>query len=119
MPLHDLPQEEQFPRLRAERKHFVDTIKLIAYRAETALVGTVREALKRHNDERALVRELLPTPADLQPDLQAKTLTVPLHPLPSRLQDTAVRQLAEELTATETTFPGTDLRLIFTLNAPP
>ncbi len=44
---------------------------------------------------------------------------MPLHPLPSRLQDTAVRQLAEELTATETTFPGTDLRLIFTLNAPP
>jgi hypothetical protein len=119
VPLKDLPKEEQFPRLRAQRKHFVDTIKLIAYRAETALVGTVREALKRHDDGRALVRELLRTPADLQPDLQAKTLTVRLHPLPSHLQDTAVGHLAEELTATETTFPGTDLRLIFTLNGPP
>jgi hypothetical protein len=119
VPLKDLPKEEPFPRLRAQRKHFVDTIKLIAYRAETALVGTVREALQRHDDGRALVRELLRTPADLQPDLQAKTLTVRLHPLPSRLQDTAVRHLAEELTATETNFPGTDLRLIFALNGPP
>ena len=116
--LKDLPKEEQFPRLRAERKHFVDTIKLIAYRAETALVGTVREALARNDDGRALVRELLGTPADLHPDLVAKTLTVRLHPLPSRLQDAAARHLAEELTATETVFPGTDLRLIFTLNGP-
>jgi hypothetical protein len=117
--LKDLPQAEQFPRLRAERKHFVDTIKLIAYRAETALVGTVRETLARADDGRALVRELMRTPADLHPDLQAKTLTVRLHPLPSGLQDDAVRSLAEELTATETLFPGTDLRLVFTLSGSP
>jgi hypothetical protein len=116
--LKDLPADQQFPRLRAERKHFVDTIKLIAYRAETALVGTVREVLKRHDDGRALARELMRTSADLLPDLQAKTLTVRLHALPSRLQDQAVRHLAEELTATETVFPGTDLRLVFTLPGP-
>ena len=39
-------------------------------------------------------------------------------PLPSRLQDQAVRHLADELTATETVFPGTDLRLVFKLNGP-
>ena len=117
--LQDLPPAEQFPRLRVERKHFVDTIKLIAYRAETALVGTVREVLARPDDGRALVRELMRTPADLFPDLQAQTLTIRLHPLPSRLQDTAVRHLAEELTATETVFPGTNLRLVFSLNGPP
>ena len=116
--LKELPPAGQFPQLRVERKHFVDTIKLIAYRAETALVGTVREALARDADGRALVRELLRTPADLRPDLAAKTLTVCLHPLPSRLQDVAARHLAEELTATETLFPGTDLRLVFTLNDP-
>ena len=96
----------------------MDTIKLIAYRAETALVSTVREKLARADDGRALVRELMRTPADLHPDLETKTLTVRLHPLPSRLQDEAARHLAEELTATETLFPGTDLRLIFILNGP-
>ena len=97
----------------------MDTIKLIAYRAETALVGTVRETLARRDDARALLRELMRTTADLLPDLEHKTLTVRLHPLPSRLQDTAVRHLAEELNATETVYPGTELRLIFALNGPP
>jgi len=117
--LKELPSAEQFPRLRAGRKHFVDTIKLIAYRAETALLGTVREALARSDDGRALVRELMRATADLHPNLEAKTLTVCLHPFPSRLQDEAVRHPAEELTATETVFPGTDLRLVFKLNGPP
>ena len=116
--LKELPTADQFPRLRAERKHFVDTIKLIAYRAETALVATAREALARSDDGRALVRELMRTTADLHPDLEQKTLTVCLQPLPSRLQDQAVRRLAEKLTATETVFPGTDLRLVFKLNGP-
>ena len=116
--LKDLPQAEQFPRLRAERKHFVDTIKLIADRAETALVSTVREKLARHADGRALVRELMRTTADLRPDPVQKTLTAGLHPLSSRLQDQAVRHLAQELTATETQFPGTDWRLVFILPGP-
>jgi hypothetical protein len=42
-------------------------------------------------------------------------LTVRLHPLTSRVQDAAVRQLAQELTATETVFPGTELRLVYEL----
>jgi hypothetical protein len=116
--LKELPPAEQFPRLRAGRKRFVDTTKLIAYRAETALVGTAREALARSDDGRALIRELMRTTADLHPNLDQKTLTVCLHPLPSRLQDEAVRHLAEELTATETVFPSTDLRLVFKLNGP-
>jgi len=117
--LKELPSADQFPRLRAERKHFVDTVKLSAYRAETALLGTVREALARSDDGRALVRELMRTTADPHPNLEAKTLTVCLHPLPSRLQDEAVRHLAAELTATETVFPGTDLRLVFKLTRLP
>ena len=108
----------QFPRLRAERNHFMDTIKLIAYRAETALVGTVREALARRDDARALLREIMCTTADLRPDAAQKTLTVHLYPLGSALQNAAVHALAAELTATETIFPGTDLRLIFTLSGP-
>jgi hypothetical protein len=113
--LKDLPSDQQFSRLRADCKHFVDTIKLIAYRAETALAQTLREALKRPDDARPLVRELLATSADLIPDLDHKILTVRLHPLTSRVQDAAVRQLAQELTATETVFPGTELRLVYEL----
>jgi hypothetical protein len=42
--LKELPEAERFAQLKTEKKHFIDTIKLIAYRAESALVGEVREA---------------------------------------------------------------------------
>jgi hypothetical protein len=112
-PLKELPQEQRFTQLRTTRKHFVDTIKLIAYRAETALVQVAREKLAREDDARALVRQILSNTVDLRPNLQDKTLTVRLHRLTTDAHDTVMTHLCEELTATETVYPGTDLRLIF------
>jgi len=45
--------------LRAGRKHFIDTIKLISYRSETALVHLARETLRRSDDARSFVRGLM------------------------------------------------------------
>jgi hypothetical protein len=111
--LKDLPEKERFMQLRTTKKHFVDTIKLTAYRAETALVQVVREKLARTDDARALVRQILAGAVDLRPDPVAKTLTVRLHRLSSGIHDAALEHLCAELTATETVFPGTDLRLIY------
>lgn len=111
--LKDLPAADRFAQLCPESKHFIDTIKMIAYRAESALAGEVRETLARSDDARALLRRLFVTPANLRPDYQAQTLTLELHRLGSPLQDAAVAQLCDTLTATETVFPTTPLRLIF------
>jgi hypothetical protein len=115
--VQNLPEPDRFTRLRTERKYFLDTIKMIAYRAETSMASTVREKLKRTDDARALLRQIYSTEVDLIPDLEAKTLTVCLHHLTQAAHDTAVRYLCEELTATETTFPGTDLRLVYKLGS--
>jgi hypothetical protein len=111
--LKDLPEGQRFAQLRVTKKHFVDTIKLIAYRAETALVQVARETLAREDDARALVRQVLTSTVDLRPNLEEKTLTVRLHRLTAAGHDTVMAHLCEELTATETVYPGTDLRLIF------
>jgi hypothetical protein len=117
IPVQDLPEADRFARLRTERKHFLDTIKMIAYRAETSMASTVREQLKRSDDARALLRQIYDTEVDLLPDPVAKTLTVCLHHLTQAAHDAAVRYLCEELTATETIFPGTDLRLVYKLGS--
>lgn len=117
IPIRELPQKDRFTRLRKERKHFTDTIKMISYRAETSMVSVVRESLARADDARALLRQIYNTEVDLLPDPQAKTLTVRLHHLTQAAHDQAVRHLCEELTATETIFPGTDLRLIYKLGS--
>ena len=54
--VESLPEEECFTRLRTERKHLLDTIKMIAYRAETSLVSILREHLARSDDAPTLVR---------------------------------------------------------------
>lgn len=111
--LKELPETERFPQLRTTTTHFVDTIKLIAYRAETALVEVVREPLQRPDEARALVRQVFRSAVDLSPDPEQRTLTVRLHRLSSAIHDAALEHLCAELTATETVFPGTELRLIF------
>jgi len=117
IPVHLLPEADRFTRLRTERKYFLDTIKMIAYRAETSMAATVGEILKRSADARSLLRQIYDTEIDLIPDPEAKTLTVRLHHLTQATHDAAVHYLCDELTATETIFPGTDLRLVYKLGS--
>ncbi len=115
IPYKELPPQARFDRLSTQSKHFIDTIKMIAYRAETAMAQTLRQHMTRHDDARSLLRAIYNTEADILPDLQAKTLTIRLHPLANTSSDHAVRHLCAELNATETLFPGTDLQLIYEL----
>ncbi len=111
----DLPAGERFVPLAPARKRFLDTVKMIAYRAETASVSVLREVLARSDDARALLREIFVTEADLLPDPEASTLTVALHHLTNHASDEAARHLAAQLNATETVYPGTNLRLVYKL----
>jgi hypothetical protein len=113
----DLPEEDRFTRLRTERKHFVDTIKMIAYRAETSLASLLREHLARSDDARALLRQIFNNEVDLAPDSTANTLTVRLHNLTQAAHDKAIAQLCITLNETRTVFPGTNLTLIFQIGS--
>jgi hypothetical protein len=93
----------------------LDTIKMVAYRAETALAMSLRQHLARTDDARALLREIFVAAAALCPDETAGTLTVNLHHLSNACSDRLAAQLAEELNATETIFPGTQLKMVFKL----
>ena len=117
IPVNSLPEEERFTRLRTERKHFIDTIKMIAYRAESSLASLLREHLARSDDARALLRQIFDTEADLTPDPVANTLTVRLHHLTQATHDQAIEQLLAELNTTQTIFPGTSLTLVFKLGS--
>jgi hypothetical protein len=63
----------------------------------------------------SLLRAIYGTEVDILPDQQAKTLTIRLHPLANQSSDEAIRHLCDELNATETLFPPTELRLIYKL----
>ena len=88
---------------------------MVAYRAETAMAQILRRRMTRHDDARSLLRAIYNTEVDMNPDMQAKTLTIRLHPLANNSSDQAVRHLCRELNSTQTVFPGTELRLIYEL----
>jgi hypothetical protein len=114
----DLPEEDRFTRLRTERKHFIDTLKTVAYRAESSMAALLREHMARGGDDaRALLRQIFQTDADLTPDLAADTLTVRLHHLTQAALDRAIEELLAELNATQTVFPGTKLTMVFKLGS--
>jgi len=115
LPLKEVAAADRYDRLSEGSKDLVDTIKLIAYRAETAMSHLVREHLPegRREEARRLLQSLYASEADLLPDEKAGTLTVrlpyPANPLLAR----AVEPLCAELTQTETLFPTTNLRLVY------
>jgi transposase len=112
-----LPENEKFSQLSTRSKHLIDTIKMVAYRAETAMANILKEHLSRPDEARSLLRALYNTEADLLPDHELRTLTVQLHHMANHCSDNAIQKLCDELNETETCFPGTNLRLVLKLGS--
>lgn len=121
VPLSQVAEADRFDQLSSGSKDLVDTIKLIAYRAETAMAQIVREALPkgRQGEERRLLQSLYASEADLIPNPVAGILTVRIHYPANAMLAQAAAKLCEELTATQTVFPTTQLRLSYELAGNP
>jgi transposase len=118
---NELAETEKFERLAPSRKQLVDTVKMIAYRAETAMASLVRESLARTDDARSLLRDLFRSEADLLPDVGQRLLRVQVHPMSNPRSNRAIAHLLDHLNAAEFTYPGTNLKLIYSIagNAEP
>jgi hypothetical protein len=110
-----LPEAEKFKRLAPSRKQLVDTVKMIAYRAETAMASVVRESLARTDDARSLLCDLFRSEADLEPDQEQGVLRVKIHPMSNPRSNRAIAHLLEHLNAAEFPYPGTNLRLVYSI----
>jgi hypothetical protein len=88
---------------------------MVAYRAETALASVVREKLARTDDARNLLRDLFCSEADLSPELDQGVLKVKVHPMSNPRANRAIAHLLEHLNAAEFTYPGTKLRLVYSI----
>jgi transposase len=115
----ELPEGEKFERLAPSRKRLTDTVKLVAYRAETALAMILREEMSHADEARCLLRDLFRSDADIYPDEAAGVLEVRLHTLANPRSNRAIQHLLDHLNAAEFVYPGTPLRLTYTLAADP
>jgi hypothetical protein len=105
-------------KLRVERKHLTDIVKMVAYRAESDLVRLVAPHYQRAEQEgRTLVHSALATTGDIA--VAGNELCVTLEPLSSPHRTSALVALCEELNASITRLPGSKLRLRFEVKPPP
>jgi len=112
--LSRMPSESRYNKLHAESKLFMNIIKMICYRAETAVADILQQYLSRATEEkRMLVKQIINTTADLLPDYKNKTLVIVLHSLSAPRFNAAVEKIIPLLNETQTVFPGTDLTLVF------
>ncbi|MCK5678532.1 MAG: hypothetical protein KAH72_08670, partial [Flavobacteriaceae bacterium] len=109
----ELPENEKFDKVINQRKHFLDTVKLIAYRAETALSNIIKNEMSHQDETRILLKQIYKTDANLKVDEQKKQLIVEIHKLAHWKDDKILEKLCLEMNKTETTFPETNLVLFY------
>ena len=100
-------------RLEHERKIITDTLKMVAYRAETQLANLVGPLLPHRDDEaRKFMRQVFELPADLLPDYEQGKLIVRLHGMTTPRDNRALAFLCDVLNDLDTRYPGTELKLV-------
>ena len=117
VPVREVMDDVPVIRLERERKTITDTLKMVAYRAETQLANLVGPLLPDRDDEaRTFMRQVFDLPADLRPDYAKRTLVVRLHSMANPRSNRALRALCEVLNDFNVCYPKTNLRLV--LEAP-
>jgi hypothetical protein len=114
VPLADARKGQEAVKLSTERKHLTNILKMIAYQMESDLVELVRPHYKRVEDEgRTFIQSALQDMADIEPTVDQLRIT--LAPLSSPHRSRALEALCEELNKTNTLFPGTCLRMCYSV----
>jgi hypothetical protein len=117
VPVGSLMNGKAVVRLERERKIITDTLKMVAYRAETQLANLVGPLLPFRGDEaRKFMRQVFELPADLLPDYEQGQLIVRLHSMANPRSNHALSALCVVLNDLNVCYPGTKLRLV--LEAP-
>ena len=113
----DLGEPERLEVLPSRERLFLDVSGMLAYRAETRMTLPIIHAQGTKPNARKLLQSLMTADADILPDPANRTLEVRLLGLGTNAQDRHIAPLLAELNATETIYPGTDLRMVYTSSA--
>ena len=115
----DLPEQDKLDALPVGGRLFLDLVRMIAYRAETRMMAPVITTQGKKPNARRLLRALLTSDANIIPVPANGILRIQLLGLGSDACDRMLAPLVEELNATRTIYPGTNLRLVYELAGDP
>jgi len=106
--------EEEIVQLAPERKHLTNVLKMVAFQAETELFHIVGRHYRRSEDEgRTLVQTIFFNSGDLR--VSADRLQVIYAPLSAPHRTAVLEKLCAEMTKLQTPYPGTRLKMEFSV----
>jgi hypothetical protein len=108
-----LDEKDRFKKPALGRKRLMDSIRMIAYRAETAMSTLIGGPAVDTAAARRLLQDLFITEADIIPDHDKQQLIVHVHRSSRPAADKLMTQLFEQLNAAEIIYPATNLRLVY------
>ena len=111
----ELDEKDRFLRLLPGRKRLMDTIRMIAYRSETAMLGLITGPTVDSSDTRRLLQDLFLTKADILPSLEGEQLNIRVHSASRPAANRALAQQFEHLKNAHVKYPGTKMQMIFEL----
>jgi transposase len=111
----ELDKKDRFLRLLPGRKRLMDTIRMIAYRAETAMVGLITGPTVDSSDARRLLQDLFLNEADILPSPEAEQLNICVHSASRPAANRALAKLFEHLNNAQVKYPGTKMQMTFEL----
>jgi transposase len=111
----ELENKDKFYRLIPGRKRLMDTIRMVAYRAETAMAQLLISPTVDMSDARQLLQNLFVTEADILPDAENHRLFVRIHNASTPTANRSLSVLLEKLNEAEIKYPGTDMLIVYEL----
>jgi len=118
IPWGNLPEEDKFQNLAPERKKLMDTVRMVAYRAETAMASLLVDHNVDTAAARRILQDLFKTEADLRPVLEKQILQVHVHNSARPAVDRKLMDLFTHLNTAELEYPGTRLKMVYELAHP-
>jgi hypothetical protein len=104
-------------KLSTQRKHLTNVLKMVAYQIESDLLELIRSHYSRVEEEgRTLIHSILQDAADIEPNQEELRIT--LAPLSSPHRTRVVQALCAALNQSNTVFPGTQLKLRYSVASP-
>jgi len=113
--MDELDEKDRFYKLSSGRKRLTDTIYMIAYRSETAMISLLKSATVDSSEARSLLQDLFATEADILPEAENNILRVRVHNASRPAANRSYDKLFEKLNETNTRYPGTDMRIVYEL----
>ncbi|MFN2358811.1 MAG: putative transposase [Desulfotignum sp.] len=110
-----LEEQDKFFHLLPGQKRLMDNVKMISYRAETAMANILKTPRVDMPAARRLLQDLYVTEADILPKPKEKLLIVRVHKASRPAANLALDQLFKELNSAKICYPGTDMRMNYVL----